>query len=316
MIKTGTTCFNDMYWHEKAGIRAIKEMGLRAVVGMVMLDFDEKGKKERIENLYKELSRIKTDLVKLALAPHAIYTVSKENLIWAKNFAEKNGLLLHIHLSETEKEVQDCQKKYGLRPVEFLEKIGFLGENVIFAHAVYLSQKEINILKRKNCSVVNCPCSNAKIAVGGIFPYSKLKEAGINAALGTDGAASNNNLDLFEEMKFASLFQKYKEKDPTAAGAEEVFGWATKNGARALKINSGEIKEGKLADVILIDLNQTFFTPGHNFISDVVYSGSGQAVTDLICNGKILMRDRKVKGEKEIVRKSKDIAQNLIKKTK
>ena len=148
----------------------------------------------------------------------------------------------------------------------------------------------------------------------GIFPYKKLKKAGVNITLGTDGPASNNSLDIFLEMKFASLLQKIKEMDPTMAPAKEVFEIATKNGAKALKINVGEIKEGKLADLILVDLNQIYFTPGHNLISDIVYSATGNCVSDVICNGKILMRERKIEGEEEIIEKATQRAKELIKR--
>jgi len=312
MIKTGTICFNDMYWYPEASVEAVREMNLRAVIGLVMIDFLPLGSKENVEKLYKKLKTRNLKPVLLSISPHAIYTVSKENLIWAKKFAEKNNLLLHIHLSETQKEVKDCFKKYKTRPVEYLEKIGFLGKDCILAHSIWLSDKEIKILAKRKCSVVYNPCSNMKLA-SGIFPYKQLRKAGVNICLGTDSVASNNNLDLFEEMKFASLLQKVKEMDPTVAPVTEIFKTATKNGARALKINTGEIKVGKLADLILVDLNKVCLKPGHNFISDIVYSVTGNCVSDVICNGKILMRDRKVEGEEKIKKEATRRAKKLIK---
>ncbi len=316
MIKTGTTFFNDMYYYSEAAIEAVKGIGLRAMIGLVMIDFLPLGSRENVKKLYKKLKDKLVESgspVSLAIAPHSIYTVSKENLIWAKNFARKNNLILHIHISETEREIKDCVKKNGLRPVEYLEKIGFLGENCISAHSIWLSDKEIKILAKRKCSLVYNPCSNMKLA-SGIFPYRKLKEVGVNICLGTDSAASNNNLDLFEEMKFASLLQKTKEKNPTVLSAKEVIRIATKNGAEALKINTGEIKEGKLADLVLIDLNQIYFSPGHNFVSGIVYSASGDCVSDVICNGKILMRERRIEGEKEIMKEATRRAKELIKR--
>jgi 5-methylthioadenosine/S-adenosylhomocysteine deaminase len=308
MIKSGTTTFNEMYWFEEAQIQAVREMGLRAKIGLVLLDFLPRGSKEKVEKLTKQ-----TTTIQFTVAPHSIYTVSKENLIWAKNFAKRNKLLLHIHLSETEKEVKDCSKKYKMPPVKYLDRIGFLSENCILAHSIWLSDEEIKILGKRKCNVVYCPCSNMKLA-SGIFPYKKLKEKKVNICLGTDGAASNNNLDMFEEMKFASLLQKIKEKNPTISPAKEIFELATKNGAKALKINSGEIKVGKLADLILIDLKQISLLPGYNLVSDLVYSTNGNCVSDLICDGKILMRERKVNGEEKITKKAKEIAKNLIKR--
>lgn len=311
MIKSGTTTFNDMYWWEDWSIKAVEEMGIRAVIGLILLDFSPIGSKENVEKYWKIFNKRKFKTTTFSIAPHSIYTVSKENLIWAKNFAKRNNLLLHIHLSETEKEVKDCLKKYRLRPVEYLDKIGFLDENCILIHSIWLSDKEIKILGKRKCNVVYNPCSNMKLA-SGFFPYSKLKKAKVNICLGTDGAASNNNLDLFEEMKFGSLLQKAVEMNPTIASAPEIFATATKNGAKALKINSGEIKEGKLADLILVDLNQVCFSPGHNLISDIVYSCSGNCVSDVICNGKILMRNRKIKEEKEILKEATKRAKKLI----
>ena len=210
-----------------------------------------------------------------------------------KQFAEQNNLSIHIHISETKKEVDDCLKKYKMRPVEYLNKIGFLNSNVVLAHSIWLSDKEIKILKNRNCSVVYNPCSNMKLA-SGIFPYQKFQNNGVNICLGTDGSASNNNLDLFEEMKFGALLQKISGMNPAIAPALEIFNTATKNGAKALKINSGEIKKGKLADLILINLNEIYLTSKNNLISKMVYSCSGNCVSDVICDGKILMRNGKI----------------------
>ena len=311
MVKNGTTTLNEMYRYPEATVRAVEEIGLRAMIDLVIIDFLPICSKENVEKLFKKLKNKIPENCSLAVAPHAIYTVSRENLIWAKNFAKKHDLPLHIHVSETEKEVEDCFKKYKMRPVEYLERIRFLGENCILAHSIWLSEKEIKILAKRKCNVVYNPCSNMKLA-SGFFPYKKLKEAGINVTLGTDSAASNNSLDMFLEMKFASLLQKIKEMNPTIAPAKEIFETATKNGAKALKINAGEIKVGKLADLILIDLNQIYFQPGHNFISDIVYSASGDCVSDLICNGKILMRERKIEGEEKIKKEATKRAKNLV----
>jgi 5-methylthioadenosine/S-adenosylhomocysteine deaminase len=311
-IKSGTTCFNDMYWFEEATVEATEEMGIRAVIGIVLMDFMPMSQKENVEKYWNIFKKEKFKTTTFAIAPHSIYTSSKDNLIWAKNFAKRNNLILHIHLSETEKEVRDCVRKNKMRPAEYLDKIGFLNNRCILAHAIWLSGKEINILGKRKCSVVYNPCSNMKLAVGEIFPYKKLKEKNINVCLGTDGAASNNNLDMFEEMKFGSLLQKHREEDPTAAPAKEVFNWATINGAKALKIDSGEIEEGKLADLILIDLNKIYLIPSHNLISDLVYSANGDCVSDVICNGKILMRERKIEGEEKIKREAVKRIKSLV----
>lgn len=314
MIKSGTTTFNDMYFFPESAMKAVEEMGLRALIGLVVFDLSESGKPENIEKTYYRLKTKQSDSVKLSIAPHAIYTVSKENLIWSKNFAKKENLLIHTHLSETQKEVEDCLRQYNRRPAEYLDQISFLGENVILAHSVWLSQKEIELIAKNNSSVVNNPCSNLKLVSGEIFPYRALKEKNINVCLGTDSAASNNNLDMIEEMKFSSLLQKHKEKDPTIMPVNEALEVATKNGARALRIDSGEIKEGKLADLILVNLNRIYFAPGFNFVSDLVYAASGDCISDSISNGKVLMRDGKIEGEKNILREIKKRAKKLMDK--
>jgi 5-methylthioadenosine/S-adenosylhomocysteine deaminase len=308
MIKSGTTTFNEMYWFEEAQIQAIKEMGIRAKIGLVMLDFLPIGSKEKVEKLYLKFSHSATrsldHLITFSIAPHAIYTVSKENLIWAKNFAKRHKLLIHMHLSETEKEVKDCLKKYKMRPVEFLEKIGFLNKNCVFAHCVWLDDKEIEILEKRGCSLVYNPTSNMKLA-SGVFPWKKIKKRKINVCLGTDGPASNNSLNLFSEMKIGAILQKMENKDPTIISAKEIFQMATKNGAKALRINAGEIKVGKLADLVLIDLNKIEMFPNYDLISNLVYSDAKNCISEVICNGKILMREGKIEGEEKILKIAK-----------
>jgi 5-methylthioadenosine/S-adenosylhomocysteine deaminase len=311
MIKSGTVCFNEMYWYEEAIFEAVKEMKISAVIGLVMMDFSSGGSKEKVEKLFNKLKN-QVENIKLAVAPHAIYTVCQENLIWAKNFALKNRLLLHFHLSETKKEVEECLKKYKVRPVEYLNRIGFLGENTILAHSIWLNDKEIEILKKRNCSLVYCPTSNMKLT-SGVFPYKKIKEKKINVCLGTDGPASNNSLDMFSEMKFASLLQKINEMDPTVASANEIFKIATENGAKALKIGSGKIKVGEIANLMLVDLDKISLIPNYNLISNLVYSASGDCVSDLICFGKILMRERKVEDEEKIVKNARKRSLKIIK---
>jgi 5-methylthioadenosine/S-adenosylhomocysteine deaminase len=313
MIKSGTTTFNEMYWFEEAQIQAVKEMGIRANIGLVMLDFLLMGSKEKVEKLYLKFSHLTTQslnhLITFSIAPHAIYTVSKENLIWAKNFAKKHKLLIHMHLSETEREVKDCLEKYKMRPVEFLEKIGFLNKNCVFAHCIWLDDKEIEILEKRGCSLVYNPTSNMKLA-SGVFPWAKIKKRKINVCLGTDGPASNNSLNLFSEMKIGALLQKIENKDPTAISAKEIFQMATRNGAKALRINAGEIKVGRLADLVLIDLNKIEMFPDYDLISNLVYSDAKNCVFDVICNGKILMRDGKIEGEEKILKIAKFKLQN------
>ena len=317
MIKTGTTFFNDMYWFWHGTARAVLEMGIRAAISAVFIDFfDRKKAREQIEinmKLFEESGKF-GDRITFTLGPHAIYTVSEESLKWAADFARDHGLLIHTHLSETQKEVEDCIRQRGMRPVEYLEKIGFLGPNVIACHGVYLNQKEILLLKRHDVKVVHNPISNMKLAVGKAFPFERLKTAGITISLGTDGCSSNNNLDMLESMKFASLLQKYHHKDTTVLPALEAFQMATINGAKAFGLNCGEIKEGTLADIALIDLQRPELTPHFDLYSDLAYSGNGGCVDTLICDGKVLMANRTVKNEQTILEQARRCAFDLIRR--
>jgi 5-methylthioadenosine/S-adenosylhomocysteine deaminase len=317
MIKTGTTFFNDMYWFWRGTARAVLEMGIRAAISAVFIDFfDKKKAREQTEinmKLFEESGKF-GNRITFTLGPHAIYTVSEESLKWAADFARDHGLLIHTHLSETQQEVEDCIRQRGMRPVEYLEKIGFLGPNVIACHGVYLNQKEILLLKRHDVKVVHNPISNMKLAVGKAFPYERLKTAGITISLGTDGCSSNNNLDMLESMKFASLLQKYHHKDTTVLPALEAFQMATINGAKAFGLNCGEIKEGALADIALIDLQRPELTPHFDLYSDLAYSGNGGCVDTLICDGKVLMVNRTVKDEQSILEQARRCAFDLIRR--
>ncbi|MBC7074207.1 amidohydrolase, partial [Candidatus Parcubacteria bacterium] len=314
MIKSGTTTFNEMYFFPEAQIEAIKEMGMRAVIGLVVVDFSKMGcTKENAQKIFFKLKDKLPLTIKFAIAPHAIYTVCTENLIWVKNFAKKSNLLIHMHLSEAEWETKESLKKYKKRPVEYLEKIGLLSKNCLFAHSIWLTEREIEILAKRKCNLIYNPSSNLKLA-SGFFPYKKISKHKINVCLGTDGPASNNSLDLIREIKIGSLLQKGIEKDPTVFSPKEAIKILTENGARALKIKAGKILPGFLADLILIDLDKIYFQPGHDFLADLLFSASGDCVTDVICDGKILMREGKIEGEEKIKNKVKNLAKNLSKK--
>ncbi|MCX6801641.1 MAG: amidohydrolase [Candidatus Diapherotrites archaeon] len=303
MIKTGTTCFADMYFFPEETARAAKESGIRAFPGIVFLG-KEKIDAGKVKNQVKELGSF-GERIRPMLAPHAMYTVSEENLRIVAEISEKENLPVHFHLSETEKEVRDCVKEHGKRPVEWLEKIGFLNERVLNAHSVWLDRKEIRVLAKSRAKAVHCPSSNLKLAVGGVFPYCELKKAGVEIALGTDGCASNNSLSMLSEMKFASLLQKHDCNDTTVMPAKEAFSIATEGGAKALGLDAGAIKEGMLADFMLVDLKNFSLVPGHSLISDLVYSASDSCVDTVFCNGEIVMRHGKVEGEEEIIEKAK-----------
>ncbi len=317
MIKTGTTFFNDMYWFWKGTARAVEEMGIRAAISAVFIDFfsQEKANEQKAlnEELFKE-SKGFSERIHFTLGPHAIYTVSEESLRWAADFSRKNDLLLHIHLSETKKEVDDCIQTHGVAPVEYLERIGFLGPNVIACHGVWLSQEEIETMKRYDVKVVHNPVSNMKLSVGGTFPYERLRKAGITTCLGTDGCSSNNNLDMLETIKFASLLQKHHRGDSTALPAREAFELATIQGAKAFGLDCGTIEVGSLADIALVDLKRPELTPHFDLHSDLAYAANGSCIDTLICDGKVLMRERTVEGEEDILEGARQAAFDLQKR--
>jgi 5-methylthioadenosine/S-adenosylhomocysteine deaminase len=252
----------------------------------------------------------------LAIAPHAIYTVGVDELKWCAQFAKKEKISIHTHLSETSGEVEDCLKQNKKRPVQYLDSLGLLGDNTILAHSVYLDEKENDVLGKRGCTVVNNQTSNFKLAVGEVMDIIGLQIAGANITIGTDSACSNNNLDMMQEMKISTLAQKHKQKDAAAYPAKEVLLAATRNGAKAVGLNGGEIKEGKLADIVLLDLNKIPMIPGFNIESDIVYAAAGDAVSDVIINGQEVLRDGYFVHENEnlIKKKAKSVAHNLIAK--
>lgn len=317
MIKSGTTCFNDMYFHVDQQARAVEESGIRGVLSEGFIDFLKPEMGEDLIKQSMELIRKVQDMncsrIVPALGPHAIYTVTEASLQKMKEISDQEGLLIHFHLSETEEEVENCMKEHGKTPVGYLKDIGFLGPRLLAAHSVWVNGKEIELLAQADVKISHNPVSNMKLAVGGALPYGKMKEAGLNVSLGTDGTASNNNLDMFESMKFASLLQKFTSNDPTVLPAREALRMATINGARALGIDAGVIEVGKLADMILVDLRSPAFNPNHSLISNVVYSADGSCVDTVICDGRILMQDGHVEGEEEVtegaVKTSLDLVQ-------
>lgn len=310
MIKSGTIGFNDMYWYPEAAAVAVKEVGIKAVIGLPLIDFDVRGSKE---NVQKNFLKLKGLDVQLAVAPHAIYTVCTENLIWAQKFATAHRLRLHLHISETKKEIDFCRQKYNLSPIEYLDKLKLLSRKSILAHSVWLSDKEIKILKKRKPNLVYNPVSNMKLAVGSVFPYLKLKDK-VNVCLGTDGPTSNNSLNMLETMKIAALLQKHANYNPGVAPATEVMKWASKNANIALSGKWGEIKEKNEANMVLVDLNHISFIPNHNFISNLVYSAQSESISDVICQGKIVMQDRIIEDENKIYKKALARAKNLVSK--
>ena len=319
LIKSGTTTFSDMYFYMEDVARAVDEAGIRAVLSYGMIDFGDAERREAEikENLtlFENCNGMADGRIKVFFGPHSPYTASEELLIKVRQLADEYNMGIHIHVSETQKEINDVSEEKGLRPFEYLDKIGFLGPDVVAAHSVWLSDEEIEIIKKHDVKISHNPCSNMKLA-SGIAPVSKLMENDICVSIGTDGASSNNNLDLIEELKTASLLQKVSTLDPNVLNSHEAIAMGTIKGAEALGLADeiGSIEVGKKADIILIDTNSANMVPDSSTLtSNIIYSANGSNVDTTICNGKILMENKKltVLDEQKIYDKAREAIKNL-----
>ncbi len=292
MLRTGTTTFVDMYSDEDVVAKAAKEFGIRAYLGWAVVDEEITTQEGNpIENAEKFIREFRDDeLIKPLVAPHAVYTCSEETLLKSKEIAEKYGVMMTMHVSETRKEVYEHRKKTGLRPVEWLEKIGFLNPNLLAVHLVWLTLHEIKLLAKNDVKASHNPTSNMKLGNGGSMPLVEMIQNNITITLGTDSAVSNNNLDMFEVMKIAALLHKNERWDASVTNAQMILDFATINGARALGLNAGSIEEGKLADIIVVDAREPNARPlrKDTIVSNIVYSLSGLNVKYTIVNGKIV----------------------------
>ena len=281
MVQSGTVFFNDMYFDVEETIDIVNRTGTRAAIGITVMENHSKAVTREKREFIRHWQDPTGGRVRLVMAPHAIYTVGERKLRDSAEFAREHGMLLHIHLSETVKEVEDCLTEHGTTPVRYLDSI-----DVIAAHCVHVDDEEVAILAERGVTVSHCPCSNMKLG-SGVFPYSRLMQAGCRITLGTDGASSGNNLDLREAMKFAALLAK-SGGDPELLPAEEVFRWATRSGAEAFGIDAGVIAEGKLADCLLIDLSDIRMQPCHHLVSNFVYSADSRCIKHVLCDGRII----------------------------
>ena len=318
MIRTGTTAFNDMYFFMEDAARAVDESGIRAALsyGFIDLFSDEKRENEckATEKLAAHVRSMNNPRVKASVGPHAIYTVSPKGLQWCAEFAKEKGLGIHIHLSETEKEVTDCVSQHGKRPSALLDECGILTPKTVAAHCCWLDEAECTLMGKRGVSVSHNPASNMKLATNRAMPWHWLTAAGANVCLGTDGCASNNNLDMFEEAKIAALLQKFFWNDPTLLPAPAALAMATSAGAKALGFGTGSLTTGSPADIILVATKAACNTPLHNASSNLVYACSGGTVETTICNGRVLMLNREIPGEDAVLEGASAAARDLVKR--
>lgn len=319
MIRTGTVAFNDMYFMMDQAARAVDEAGIRAVLSYGFIDLFNAEKREAeckaTENLVRHIRSLNNPRITAAVGPHAPYTVSPEGLKWCAGYSREEKIGIHIHLAETEKEVNDCIAQNGKRPATLLDECGILTPRTVAAHGCWLDEGDCMLLGKRGVSVSHNPSSNMKLATNRAMPAHLLAASGANVCLGTDGCASNNNLDMFGEMKTAAILQKFAWNNPTLLPASEAVRVATANGAKALGLPTmGGLTAGIPADIILVSTAAVANVPLHNPVSNLVYSCSGDCVMTTICNGCVLMLEREVPGEAQVIAGATTAAENLVRR--
>lgn len=301
MIRTGTTCFVDMYFFMERVADTVKEAGLRGLLSHGIIDPPNKADKEKDRKktlaLLQYVKRLGEPRIRFILGPHAPYTCDQDTLLWSKEIAEKEDTIVGIHVAETRGEQAKSEDNRKARVVDYLDKIGFLSERVLAAHAVWLTKSEVKLLGERGARVAHCPVSNMKLASGGVAPVPEMWNASVPVGLGTDGPASNNSLDMFETMKMCALIHKAYRWDPTIVPAQKVLDMATIDGAKCVRMEKmiGSLEPGKMADIVLLDLRDPNMVPVHNagtLVSDLVYSANGFNVDTTIVNGNVLMLNR------------------------
>lgn len=296
MIRGGTTAFCDMYMFMDSCAQAAEAAGIRGNIARGLAGVTPNGLKALEENveLYRKWNNACDGRIRVMLGPHAPYTCPPDYLKKVRDTAEKNGIPIHIHLSETKGEVETCREKFGVTPIALMNQIGLFDCPTLAAHCVHVTDEDIEIMAEKHVKVAHNPGSNLKLA-SGIAPVPKMRKAGITVGLGTDGASSNNKLDMFAEMRLAALIHKAATLDPFAVKADEALQMATKDGAACLGYDDlGELKEGYLADLILVDRSGWHWKPRFNSISLAVYAGNSMDVDTVMVNGQLLMRHKEL----------------------
>jgi len=319
MIRTGTTTFADMYFHEDHVAKAVQEAGLKAVLSQAVIETGNEGLDEKIFedslDFVRSYKNYADDRVIPCLGPHAVYSCNPSLLTRIRESATKLKVGIHIHLAESLEMAKQIEKEHGLTEVQLLEKLNFLNSDVLAAHCIHLSKHEMRTLAKHHVKVAYNPVANMKLAQG-TPKINDLLRQGVTVGIGTDGPASNNSLDMLQTTKIGALLQKQHYHDPTVLPASSVLRMATIEGAKALGLEKsvGSLEVGKKADVILINLEKPHLTPIHNPYANVVYSANGSDVDTVIVNGRILMEDRELRtlNEKQILEKANKTAQDLL----
>ena len=312
MVRTGTVRFWDMYWQPGATAAAVEDAGLRATIGAPLIDVGRAAGMPRLRDVAERtLTEIgeQRELIAPALAPHAIYTVSEQSLRWIAEVAEERRLPIHIHLSETEEEASRCVEDHGARPAEYLERLGLLGPRTLLAHGVWLNDAELALIAARGATIVTNPVANLKLAVGRAFPYAAARRHGVHVGLGTDGAGSNNSLDLLQDVKVFALLQKHESRDPAAVPAREA--WAVATGANSPLLGGADrLALGQPADFLLVRCDVPELAIG-DFTAGLVYAATGAVVDTTVVNGRVLMRGGEVKDEAEVLTQALERARRL-----
>jgi 5-methylthioadenosine/S-adenosylhomocysteine deaminase len=320
MARSGTTTFLDIYYDEDRIAKAVEKVGIRGYLGWTVLDekfTTQKGKPiKNCENFIK--NHRNRPLVKPIVSIQGVYVCSDETWLASRELATKEDTFCHYHASETRFEVYEHQKKTGKRPVEYLADIGFLGKGDVAAHGVWLTINEVRTLAKAGVSVAHCPVSNMKLASGGVAPVPEMTAEGVNVCLGTDGCSSNNTLDMFSEMKFASLMHKAHKWDASVMTAQKCLDMATIDAAKAIGAEKvlGSVEPGRKADLVILDCNRASMVPtrAENAVANIVYASPSHAVRDTMVDGKLVLRDGKITAldEPAFLKKAEETAQSLL----
>lgn len=309
MIRSGTTRFWDMYWHPEATARAVADAGMRATIGAPFIDKGRDAARTRDEaRAHLGMLEGIGGAVGAALAPHAIYTVSEESLAFIAELSAERDAPVQIHLSETAPEVEDCLAEHGVRPAAYLDRLGLLTERTLLAHGVWLDEDELALVAARGATVVSNPAANMKLAVGKVFPYPAARAAGVRVGLGTDGAGSNDSLDLLADLRLFALAQRHAAADATAIGVEEA--WSVATGASAPLLGATPLAVGAPADFLLLDSATPELAIG-DLTADLVYAAAGAAVDTVVVAGRVLMRGGAQPERDEVVARAAERAARL-----